>query len=428
MNVVNEDVVLKILTSKNANAASKITLLKWHIKGNIIKAGNNHMSEVYRLTIDYLKNCQPQTRILFVKVPSNSPMYEAGSKWDVFTKELVMYTEILPQIYAFEDDYFTARYYHVDEKHTLFLKDLSQTGYKTGNRTQQLDFQHCAYALRCLAKFHGLSVHLEKTKGLPEVILKDLFYNFHNDDEDTRKQIFAGLTQFYDFLDPAIRSKYADKIEFFKTIEWTEVVADIVPENSSFNVLNHGDYWTNNVMFKYDKFGIIKKAKMLDFQLCRWSNPANDLIYFTITSMRYETYEQYFDLLCSIYLETLNNILAKFDYPTYEMEDLKKDIESRFAFCFVVISCILPIMVSDPDIPVNINEVFKNNESDATALHETLKHKEYLKIATKWFEHFAKKDMSKFETKPIESLSGNAHQHTVHGNQPRNKFHENEDT
>ncbi|XP_065224994.1 uncharacterized protein LOC135848854 [Planococcus citri] len=415
MNVVNEDVVLKILKSKNADSAAEMTQLKWHIQGNIIKAGDNYMSEVYRLTIDYLKNGQPQTRILFVKVPSDSPMYEAGSKWDVFTKELVMYTEILPQIYAFEDDYFTARYYYVDEKHTLFLKDLTQTGYKTGNRTQQLDFQHCAYALRCLAKFHGLSVHLEKTKGLPDVIRKDPFYNFNNEDEEMRKQFLAGLTQFYDFLDPAIRSKYADKIEFFKTIEWTEVVANIVPENSSFNVLNHGDYWTNNIMFKYDKFGIIKKAKMLDFQICRWSNPAIDLIYFTITSMRFETYEKYFDLLCSIYLETLNKVLAKFDYPTYEMEVLKKDIESRFAFCFVVMSCVLPIIVSDPDDPVNMHEVVKNNEFDATPLHKTFKQKEYLKIAAKWFEHFAKKDMSTFERKPIESLNGNGLQH-VNGN------------
>ncbi|XP_065224995.1 uncharacterized protein LOC135848855 [Planococcus citri] len=415
MNVVNEDVVLKILNSKNADSALEITQLKWNLKANIIKAGNNYMSEVYRLTIDFLKNGQPQTRILFVKVPSDSPMYEMGSKWGLFTKELVMYTEILPQIYAFEDDYFTARCYCVDEKHSLFLKDLTQTGYKTGNRTQQLDFQHCAYALRSLAKFHGLSVHLEKTKGLPEVIRKEPFYNLENDNEEARKKFVAGLTQFFEFLEPAIRSKYADKIEFFKSIDWVEALADIVPKTCSFNVLNHGDYWTNNVMFKYDKFGIVKKVKMLDFQVCRWTNPAMDLLYFTITSMRYEVYEKYFDLLCSIYLETLNKVLANFDYSTYEMEDLKKDIESRFAFCFVVMTSVLPIVVSDPDDPVKIDEIFKNDEYDATALHETIQQKEYLKIATKWFEHFAKKDKSTFERKPIESLNGNGLQQ-VNGN------------
>ena len=239
------------------------------------------MSEVYRL----------------VKVPANSLMYETASKWNIFIKEMTMYTDILPQIYTFEEEYFTAQLYYADEKQSLFLKDLAQSGYKTGCRTQQLDFEHSAYALKCLAKLHGLSVQLEKTKGLPEVIRKDPFYNDDNQDMEMKNQFLEGLKKFYDHLDPAIRVKYAKRIEFFKNINFAQMVENLNPECSSFNVLNHGDYWTNNIMFKYDKYGIIKNAKMLDFQMCRWSNPAIDLIYFTITSVRYDVYIKHFDLL-----------------------------------------------------------------------------------------------------------------------------------
>lgn len=389
MSVVNENAVVEVL--KSHDVAAEITQLKWQINAYVVDAGNNYLSEVFRLIIEYVKDRQAQKRVIFVKVPFKSPVYKNASKWGIFLKELTVYTEILPQIYTFEEDYLTARCYYVDEKQSLFLKDLSQSGYKTVCRTRQLDFEHCAYALRNLAKLHGLSVHLEKTKGLPEIVRKDLFYNNDDPDDEIKKQMAAGLTEFYDQLDPCIRMKYAKRIEFFKSIDWTRMVEDLDPQSSSFNVVNHGDYRTNNIMFKYDKYGIIKKSKILDFQFCRWANPAIDLIYFAISSMKYEVYEKYFDLLCAIYLDTLNKILEKFGYPIYEMAQLRKDIEDRYAYGIFVLCGMLPIFMNDPNEPLTFTNADKDNELDPTAMQKTYKQKQYSELANKWFLHFAQK-------------------------------------
>ena len=41
----------------------------------------------------------------------------------------------------------------------------------------------------------------------------------------------------------------------------------------------HGDFWSNNIMFKYDKDGNVNGTVLVDFQLILYGNPLYDVLY-----------------------------------------------------------------------------------------------------------------------------------------------------
>lgn len=391
MSIIDEEIIKKILIVDHPSA--EIIIKKWDLNRNIIDVGNNYSSAVGRLTIEYLIDGTFQEKRIFVKIPSaNVAMYEMGNRMNAFDKEPVMYTEILPEMFAITGEHFYPRCYLVAEKHSLFLEDLSQSGYKMANRLEQLDFEHCYQALKCLARFHGSSVKLRGTKGLPDIIEKDIVIN--NSEElpkNLRDAMFSGLWKFYDNLDPQIQQKYSEQIKVFKTITWEEIVDECSPANSSFCVLNHGDFWCANMMFKYDKCGILKKVKPLDFQISRWNTPAMDLIHFIISSMRYDVYTEYFDLLLNIYLNTLNKVLNNSDCETYTMEELRKDIARKYKFALMALTCFLPIVMCDGDKALEMDKMVGNENINDSAMDGTYQQKRYLQVATKWFLHFVEK-------------------------------------
>ena len=94
----------------------------------------------------------------------------------------------------------------------------------------------------------------------------------------------------------------------------------------------HGDYWNNNMMFKYaDEDG--KKPislKMIDFQIVRIGHPLSDVLYFLYTSTKPETRARYMKVFLRSYFETLTADLRllgiSLNYYTWEdvMADYKK--------------------------------------------------------------------------------------------------------
>lgn len=64
------------------------------------------------------------------------------------------------------------------------------------------------------------------------------------------------------------------------------------PAEEGMTVIIHGDYRTNNILFKYDKRGIISQVKLIDWQFCREANPVLDLINFFVTSVPIHIFQE----------------------------------------------------------------------------------------------------------------------------------------
>ncbi|XP_065221902.1 uncharacterized protein LOC135846628 [Planococcus citri] len=404
MNFINDAVLRSILTSKHhENVSSKsIRILDWQIDDSIVKAGSNFSTQVSRLTIRYLENPQteehhddiaPRKEHFFLKVPVNAPLYELHKQLGSYDKEVAIYTEVLPQMYIVVDEYFSPRQYYSDDEKSLVLEDLSQSGYRCADRLEQLDIEHCFHALRCLAKFHALSVKVESTVGLPESVKRDHFLHPEGWSADTGAAIKLQIPIFIDSLPSDLKDQYPKMIDYFQKLSSLEAVTSMQEQlmANEFKVLNHGDFWTNNIMFKYDKCDTIKEVKLIDFQMTTWSSPARDLIYFAITSIKFQVYRKYFPLLLKIYLDTLNRILGLLNCPTYNMSSLLDDIDIMFPFASITLCSMLPIIISDPDDPINTEEMSKDDKIEIHGMAKGYKQKPFRVISAKWFEHFAQK-------------------------------------
>jgi thiamine kinase-like enzyme len=57
-------------------------------------------------------------------------------------------------------------------------------------------------------------------------------------------------------------------------------------DDKAFNVLNHGDAWINNMLFRYSNTGQPESAMFVDYQLSHLTSPAVELRNFMYTSPR----------------------------------------------------------------------------------------------------------------------------------------------
>lgn len=102
-----------------------------------------------------------------------------------------------------------------------------------------------------------------------------------------------------------------------------------------FVVLCHGDFWSNNIMFKYDSKGEeIEECLLLDFQLCNVNSPAFDLNYFIFTSAHKDIKLEQIDHFIHVYFKALVVNLNLLGYTGYvpSLAQLHKEFQDIAAY------------------------------------------------------------------------------------------------
>jgi len=67
------------------------------------------------------------------------------------------------------------------------------------------------------------------------------------------------------------------------------------PEPDEFKVLNHGDGWSNNIMFQYNENNEIQDTYFVDLQIPKWGSVAQDFYYFLMSSTSLDVKTSKFD-------------------------------------------------------------------------------------------------------------------------------------
>jgi len=98
-----------------------------------------------------------------------------------------------------------------------------------------------------------------------------------------------------------------------------------------FTVLNHGDDWINNMMFKLDEDGNTVDFRLLDFQMSFWGSPVADLFYFLMSSVKDDIKVLHFDEIIEHYHEMLVESLEKLKYDKHvpTLEELKEEMMEK---------------------------------------------------------------------------------------------------
>lgn len=125
------------------------------------------------------------------------------------------------------------------------------------------------------------------------------------------------------------------------------------PDN--FNVLTHGDIWTNNIMFKGDKL------RLLDYQISLYGSPSLDLIQLVFSSASSEIIRNHFDELLKHYHTHLTNNLKLLEYgkkvPT--MTDLHLSIYRNRHWIVHIMNGSLAIALMTPVKDMDLDTLMK---------------------------------------------------------------------
>ncbi|PNF32904.1 hypothetical protein B7P43_G01844 [Cryptotermes secundus] len=331
--------------------------------------GDNYLSTLYRITVEFIEskdgNEVNKYGLVIKTLPDGEILQKLIHDIQGFEKELQMYKITLPAMYLKMMGMSTngnfhplsARYLPSKRKDTIVLEDLQHLGYKMANRHTGLDLEHCKLTVRALARLHAASVALHKTDPSSIDMYSELmFADTGEQRENMEKSFQSNLNVLVSKLDewPGYEP-YANKIRKLVPTAVDRIIKCTKPREGSLNVLNHGDCWTNNMMFHYcPKTGEVDDVRLIDFQLVRFSSPVLDLQYFLCTSTNDEIRFGQRDRLLREYHAELRDTLEdlKLDPQQYTLQQLNEDFEENEIFGLLMVCTYLSAMLATSiDVP-----------------------------------------------------------------------------
>ncbi|XP_033231661.1 uncharacterized protein LOC117182665 [Belonocnema kinseyi] len=296
----------------------------------ITKDGDNYLGKPYSVKIEGQKNGDlKKFNLIFKCAPRDKDLEESLGVKHLYIREISFYEEKLPVFASLLKEYNLSirdipRYYGgstVSGNEVLILEDLRSYG-ASMKKSVIMDYSHASLAIRHLGRFHAYSFALRDQKPT-------LFENIKLIKEPFYKNLDK-FSETYDILcNVAIKAiesegpKYIDRLrEFKKSIP--KLIDFVIDGRNAepYTVLNHGDYWTNNILFKYNDDGQPEDLFFLDFQAHRYASPALDISYMLFNCCTPEMRIKHYDEL----LHQYHNSLAQC------LKELGSDVEKLFPF------------------------------------------------------------------------------------------------
>lgn len=282
--------------------------------------GENYCSTMLRVELEFrMKDGTLKNQTYMLKIPNtNQHMQDQWDAWNQFETEAQMYHGVVPE---FEQLYRSAGQrvafvpkafkLNVNAKHIL-LEDLTKRGFKTLKRQNGLDMEHCKSVLKKMAQWHAASAvdtawhdTLKSKRGVLNENAKLLLDQMFNDAVKLTSGSVKKLPDCFEYHEKLLNlsSNFTETLRKTYKIDPTE-----------FNVLNHGDCWSNNIMFQYDSEGKLQSTYFVDLQVPLYGSPAMDLYYFIISSAKLELKIAHFDEMIKYYHDNLIDNLTLLKY------------------------------------------------------------------------------------------------------------------
>ncbi|XP_065088833.1 uncharacterized protein LOC135710240 [Ochlerotatus camptorhynchus] len=364
---LNEDLIRRSLIKEFHS--DDIVLEKFEITP-ATSPGDNYLSDVFRIPVK-LRRSPKEEMIeeisLVVKcLPDTGNRGSVIDELNAFHKEAEMFTTVIPQLSRIaSDEFFAAKCFNATTvpERMLVFHDLKSLGYTMASRHAGLDFDHCALIMRKIGKFHASSMAFAKQNM--DLINKFFHFNMFNPDAELRTDCISvvfekGLGTLISVIEknwidfnPVILDKlkklhpvYVQKLEACLTQKFED----------GFKVLNHGDLWCNNMLFKYESnSGKVKDVVFVDYQLSYYSSPGVDLNYAISNCPNLETRARSNELI-NIYHQALSETLTSIGYskiPT--LADVQHEIKRMEFFALVSVVSILPITMMEKTDTMEVN-------------------------------------------------------------------------
>ncbi|XP_060648429.1 uncharacterized protein LOC132786060 [Drosophila nasuta] len=385
-----------------------IDVLKESVKGfakiksfrvrNGSTAGENYATIMLRVFIDVELEDGTETSVSYMlKLPHLTDFFKKMlENNNIFESEFKMYKIYVPEMEQLYRDVgievkFGAKSYELKGAETdyILLEDLTPRGFKNANRLEGLDKSHCESALRRLAQWHAASVVRVATKGdYPKELIVGILK------EENRAMMVE--------MQKSMSEKFIAGCKTYKgNEEYIEQVKDLQPrviegmfnmgkvDPLGCNVLNHGDFWSNNMMFSYDAFGKIRDTCLVDFQMSQYGPVAKDLYYFLLSSTKLEDKLTKFDYYIKFYHENLVKNLKLLKYSK-SIPTLREIHMSLFRYGFqgyLTAVGVMSIVLLEPTEDANL-ENFLNDDKGTDEFKSSIttndRYRKHIEIVLPW--------------------------------------------
>ncbi|XP_046750302.1 uncharacterized protein LOC124413625 [Diprion similis] len=356
--------------------------------------GDNYSSDIHRIAVEYSRiqhglRTQEKTSLLAKVAPQDAVRGDLIAEAGVFDIEQAVMSVTLPEmeklLSQFSSTLLGARFLYVRNENptTVIIEDLAPKGFRLANRQAGLDLDHCLFAMRNLAQFHAASIALEEKD--PKALAKYNMGLFHKDRKPVMKSFFgisvkslARAIADCNELNPRI----IEKLNKLSDVVYEKACEATVISEDDFYVLNHGDCWVNNMMFKYDERQKPVDQIFVDFQLCHRGSPVDDILYFIGTSPSDEVRQHHRERLLVEYHTSLASTMTKLkcEREALSFDNLQKELKQR-AFCEVAASMtVLPIVMLDKGEVLDVGEIM---QADGEYDNPSYRGKSYIKIMSR---------------------------------------------
>ncbi|XP_061399282.1 uncharacterized protein LOC133334990 [Musca vetustissima] len=360
-------------------------------------AGENYATVILRINVDVeLQDGSSKSLSYMLKTGHEQDMLKdmMGSH-DVFAVEKGMYDDIVP---AFEKLYadvgvavkFGPKSFVLptDQPYVL-LENLTPRGFKNVNRLEGMDQIHVECVLKKLAQWHAASAVYHEINGPFEEKYCHAYYR--EECKPMMKIMSEQITKI--FTECAKTYKHYEEYgeHLVPQEDPIELVFRMVKVNpDEFNVLNHGDCWSNNFMFQYDAFGAIKETYVIDYQIPRYGTPAQDLYYFLVSSTNYEVKLKKFDYFIKFYHDNLseNLRLLKYTKPIPKLRDIHIMLYKYGMFGVQTAIGVMGVVLLDPTEKANLAN-FMGEDGDADDFKKLMftndRYRKHIEVLLPWF-------------------------------------------
>ncbi|CAH1406807.1 unnamed protein product [Nezara viridula] len=321
--------------------------------------GENYTSTIFRITLKVVLGNGRQAKKSFImkKLITEGESGELLKELNIAKIESQIYSVVhknmtyLMEEFEDTDESIWCKFIHYDPQyHSILLEDLKASGYSLVPRQKGLDLDHAILVLNSLGRYHGMAKVLEQ-RG---IISKDDYkpYTLFTDLKLIKSYLYGSISILSKVMKNSWGPDWEDtanklKIPFDQfAAKWMSM--GTVYTETNFTVLNHGDCWSNNMMFKYDFQKRPIDVKFLDYQGPHYNTPCTDVTYFMYVGVQPPVRRSNYELLLKTYHDSLVRTLDKFGFtgtkPTLEeITDTMKRLEffglAFFAVLYPTLIC-----------------------------------------------------------------------------------------
>ncbi|KAH8335517.1 hypothetical protein KR074_004517 [Drosophila pseudoananassae] len=372
--------------------------------------GENYTSIMVRVVIVYLSKDGSEEQVSYI-LKTGLDVNKGGAMVEqigMFPREKEMYQHYIPHfaklyIEAGIDVELAPKCVHTEEtpeRITIVFEDLKRNNFRNIDRLKGLDLAHMRCVLRKLAELHAASAVFREVNGPYHTR-----YNKNMFCKENREL----LTKISDMRDPQFKKamlewgipeieRYINKSppahKFVKeTLKLNEV------DEKSFNVLNHGDSWCNNIMFNYKENGEIDRTLFVDLQLCKWGSPAQDLWYVIVSSAALDIKVKEFDHFIQIYHEHLSEYLKLLNYskPVPTLRDVHEMMIKGSSWGYVTATGVLVAVLLPSDKDSNMDKMLSPGPEADAFRHRTFTNPLYVKAMKQLLPFFDRRGVLDFD-------------------------------